>query len=263
MKVDSVTIVTGASRGLGAAIARQLGSVGAAVVLVSRSAEDLKRSAESVRDSGGKALALGADVSDPDACRRVVKEAVGHFGRLDCLVNNAGTVMPLELIGRTDPLQWRRNLEVNLIGPVYLTMAALAALRNGRGRVINVSSGAANRVIQAASAYCAAKAGLNHFTRVLAAEEPGITAVAVRPGVVDTQMQAVLRNQGPAKMPAAQAAYYRNLKTENRLEPPEVPARSIAWLALRAPHRLSGSFLSYDEPRVAEPAAAFFDRAGS
>ena len=258
MQVQTATIVTGASHGLGAAVSRQLGCAGAAVALVSRSADDLQRSAAAVRECGGACLALPADVSDPDACRRVVEATVGHFGRLDAVVNNAGIVAPLEVVARTAPAHWRRNVEVNLLGPVYITMAALAALRSSHGRVVNVSSGAATRVIQAASAYCASKAALNQFTHVLATEEPDITAVAVRPGVVDTPMQAFLRREGPAKMPAAQAAYYQALKTENRLEPPEVPARAIAWLALKAPHWLSGRFLSYDDPRIAEPAAIFF-----
>ena len=258
MPDPSVTIVTGASRGLGATVARQLGCVGCSVALVSRSAGDLQRSAADVKDAGGIPLALPADVSDPEACRRVVEETVQHFGRLDALVNNAGIVTPLAAVARTTPAQWRANVEVNLLGPVYMTMAALAVLRDSNGRMVNVSSGAAVHVIQAASAYCASKAGLNQFTSVLAAEEPQITALAVRPGVVDTPMQAFLRREGPAQMPAEQAAYYKNLKTAGRLEPPSVPARAIAWLALQAPHSWSGRFLSYDDPRIVEPAAAFF-----
>ena len=253
-----VTIVTGASRGLGEEVARQLGSTGATVALVARSLDDLRRTADAVKDCGSACLALAADVSDPDACRRVVEQTVGEFGRLDSLVNNAGIVTPLETIAGAAPAQWRRNVEVNLLGPVYMTMAALAPLRATHGRIINVSSGAAVHVIQAASAYCASKAALNQFTSVLAAEEPLITTVAVRPGVVDTPMQALLRREGPDKMPAEQAAYYRNLKTDGRLEPPEIPARVIAWLALQAPHSLSGRFVSYDDPRIAEPAAALF-----
>ena len=258
MQIDSVTIVTGASRGIGAAIAKHLGCAGAAVALVSRSADDLQRSAAGVINSGGAPLVVPADVSDPDACRRVVAETIRHFGRLDSLVNNAGIVAPLAVVSRTTPGQWHRNVAVNLLGPVYMTMAALTPLRTSRGRVINVSSGAASIVVQAASAYCASKAALNQFTRVLAAEEPQIAAVAVRPGVVDTPMQAFLRREGPARMPAEQAAYYRNLKTEGRLEPVDVPARAIAWLALQAPHAWSGGFMSYDEPRIAQPAKDFF-----
>lgn len=260
MPDQPVTIVTGASRGLGAAIALQLAGAGVAVVLVSRSIEDLRRTAAGVRS--GAALVLPADVSDPAACRRVAAETLQRFGRLDAVVNNAGTVEPLETVGCSEPARWQRNVAVNLLGPVYLTMAALDALRSRRGRVVNVSSGAAERVIQAASAYCASKAALNQFTRVLAAEEPDITAVAVRPGVVDTPMQEYLRRHGPASMPAEQAAYFRQLKTAELLEPPEVPARAIAWLALQAPRAWSGRFLSYDDPQIARPAGDYFDGNG-
>ena len=258
MKTEAVTIVTGASRGLGAAVAAQLGHAGAAVAMVSRSPDELERSAAAVSAFGSACLVLPADVADPDSCRRVVEQTIHQFGRLDALINNAGIVTPLDAVGQASPLQWRRNVEVNLFGPVYMTMAVLDPLRSSRGRIVNVSSGAAAHVIQAASAYCASKAGLNQFTRVLAAEEPDITVVAVRPGVVDTKMQELLRRDGPQKMPAAQAAYYQRLKDESLLERPEVPARSIAWLALQAPHAWSGQFLSYDEERIAQQATRFF-----
>ena len=161
-------------------------------------------------------------------------------------------------VAKADPVAWRHNIEVNLLGPVYMTMAAIAELRKRNGRLVNVSSGAANRVIEAGSAYCAAKAALNQFTRVLAAEEPSLTAIAVRPGVVDTQMQALLRSKGPNEMRPEQAAYYQNLKTAGQLEPPQVPARAIAWLGLNAPHALSGTFLDYDDPRIDTPALHYF-----
>jgi NAD(P)-dependent dehydrogenase (short-subunit alcohol dehydrogenase family) len=121
-----------------------------------------------------------------------------------------------------------------------------------------VSSGAANLALETASAYCTAKAALNHFTRILAAEEPELTALAVRPGVVDTDMQAFLRSEGPRTMPHDQAAYYRQLKDRGELEPPEIPARSIAWLALYAPPEFSGMFLVYDDPRIRGAALEVF-----
>jgi NAD(P)-dependent dehydrogenase (short-subunit alcohol dehydrogenase family) len=123
-----------------------------------------------------------------------------------------------------------------------------------------VSSGAANRVIENASAYCAAKAALNHFTRVLAGEEPELTAVAVRPGVVDTDMQAFIRNEGSNVMSDEQLAYYRQLKALGELEPPEIPGRSITWLALYAPPGFSGQFFDYDDPRIAGPALEVFGK---
>ena len=91
------------------------------------------------------------------------------------------------------------------------------------------SSGAATLTVEHVSAYCAAKAALNHFTRVLAAEEPRLTVMAVRPGVVDTRMQKLIRRDGLEVMTAEQAAYYQNLKVRGELEAPEVPGRAIAY----------------------------------
>jgi len=173
----SVVIVTGASRGLGAAVARWLAKAQAALTLISRSENKLKDVAEEVRSLGGKSLVFTADISNQDACRSAVELTLDRFGRIDALVNNAGIIRPISSIARSEPDSWRYNIEVNLMGPFYMIQAAISSLRSQNGRIVNVSSGAANRVLENASAYCAAKAALNHFTRVLAAEEPELTAV--------------------------------------------------------------------------------------
>jgi NAD(P)-dependent dehydrogenase (short-subunit alcohol dehydrogenase family) len=253
-----VVVVTGASLGIGASVARWLGKIGARVTLIARSQQKLGQVAGEVERLGGHPYPLSLDVADAKACRHSIENTIQKFGRLDALINNAGIFEPMAMVAASDPAAWRYNLEVNLLGPVYMTMAAIAELRNRNGRLVNVSSGAANRVIESGSAYCAAKAALNHFTRVLAAEEPAVTAVAVRPGVVDTQMQALLRRKGPKHMPSERAAFYQNLKTSGNLEPPQVPARTIAWLGIKAHHELSGSFLDYDDPRISTPALDFF-----
>ena len=263
MRNSKAIIITGASRCLGAAVSRWLGSTGAAVSLVARSKKDLEIVADEIKQSGGKPLAIHADISDPEACDRIVVKTVDQFGRLDAVVNNAGILAPLNTIDVADPAAWRYNLEVNIMAPFYLTRAALSELRKQAGHIVNVSSGAAKTAIEGASAYCAAKAALNHFTRVLAAEEPKITAVTVRPGVVDTRMQKILREEGHQVMPARWTDYYRNLKDQGKLEPPEVPGRVIAWLALDAPNDLTGRFLSYDDPEIAQPAVDFFQNNGN
>jgi NAD(P)-dependent dehydrogenase (short-subunit alcohol dehydrogenase family) len=255
-----VVIVTGASRGLGAAVARWLAKARSAVTLISRSENRLKDVAEEIRSLGGKPLVLTTDISNSDACRSAVELTLGRFGRIDALVNNAGIIQPISSIARSEPDSWRYNIEVNLLGPFYMIQAAISYLRSQNGRIVNVSSGAANRVIENASAYCAAKAALNHFTRVLAAEEPELTAVTVRPGVVDTDMQATIRNEGLNAMPDQQLAYYRQLKARGELEPPEIPGRPIAWLALYAPTEFSGQFFDYDDPRISEPALKAFGK---
>jgi NAD(P)-dependent dehydrogenase (short-subunit alcohol dehydrogenase family) len=253
-----VIIVTGASRGLGAAVARWLGEAGAAVSLVARSKKDLNDVGNDVERLGGGAFICEADVADADACRNVVEKTLANFGRLDALVNNAGIVQPISRIAQTDPDQWRYNFEVNLMGAFHLIHAAVSELRISNGRIVNISSGAASMALENVSAYCVSKAALNHFTRVLAAEEPVITALAVRPGVVDTDMQAYIRDQGPNVMPPEQIAYYTNLKERGELEPPEIPGRAIAWLALHAPKEFSGKYLDYDDPRISRPAMDFF-----
>jgi NAD(P)-dependent dehydrogenase (short-subunit alcohol dehydrogenase family) len=258
MNNSPVVIVTGASRGLGAAVAGWLAKVGAGLTLVARSEGDLNRLAEDLGHAGSGPLVCRADISDYDACRKTVENTLERFGRIDSLVNNAGIVQPIAAISDSDPADWRYNLEVNLIGPFNLIRAAISHLRMHNGRIVNVSSGAANLALENVSAYCTGKAALNHFTRVLAAEESALTALTVRPGVVDTAMQTYIRREGPTAMPAEQVAYYQQLKDHGQLEPPEIPARSIAWLALHAPRQFSGQFFDYDDPRISSKALEVF-----
>ncbi|MEE4608873.1 MAG: SDR family NAD(P)-dependent oxidoreductase [Desulfobacteraceae bacterium] len=254
MKEPPVIIVSGASRGLGAAVASWLATAGGRVTLVARHEHRLDPVARQVKALGGEALIIAADVAEADACRRVAEATLERFGRIDALVNNAGVIEPLSRAADADPEAWRYNISVNLLGPFYLARFTLSALRAQRGRIVNVSSGAANHPISAASAYCAAKAGLTHLSRVLAAEEPDVTVMAMRPGVVDTDMQVFLRQQGPAAMPPAEAEYYARLKPDGKLEPAWMPARVIAWMALAAPASYSGEFFDYDDPRLVKPA---------
>ena len=258
MSENPVVIVSGASSGVGAATARWLASIGSAVTLVSRSEGALDDIAKEVQRLGGTPLAFKADISDAVACRAAVSKTLDRFGRLDALVNNAGIIEPIASVANADPERWRYNIAVNLLGPFYLARGAIAQLRKHRGRIVNVSSGAATVTVEHVSAYCAAKAALNHFTRVLAAEESRLTVMAVRPGVVDSRMQKTIRRDSPGAMTADQVMYYRNLKERGELEAPEVPGRAIAWLALYGPPEFSGQFLDYDDPRISRPALELF-----
>jgi NAD(P)-dependent dehydrogenase (short-subunit alcohol dehydrogenase family) len=249
-----VVIVTGASRGIGAAVADWLAQEQAGLTLVARTFDALKSVAKRVESLGGEALPLRADLSDVDACYRAVTATLDHFGRLDALVNNAAVLPPIGWLSEAGPEAWRYNIEVNLLGPAYLMQAAIPALRERRGRIVNVSSGVAVSPREGWSAYCASKAGLLHLTRVVATEEPAITAISVQPGAVDTQMQIQILEADPGTIPEERRERIRELKEMGELEPPEVPARSIAWLALHAPHEWSGEFVRYDEQRVMEQA---------
>jgi len=243
-------IITGASRGLGAAAARIAAQLGANVVLNARSAAALERVAQAVGEAGCEALAAPGDISRADTCAFLVKQSVERFGRIDAVINNAGMIDPVASIAEADTAVWQYNLAVNLLGPMMLTQAALPYLRESQGRVINVSSGAAVNAVPGWAAYCAAKAALNHFTRVLAVEEPEVTAVAFRPGVVNTEMQAVIRRDGAGGMPASAHARFLQYHAQGELLPPERPGLALAVLALHAPPEWSGDFLAWNDAQV-------------
>lgn len=246
-----VVIVTGASAGLGEAVAHRLASLGVQVVLVARRAEVLEKvAAEILRSQDLEPLAAVGDVRDPQLAERVVDLALEKFGRLDGLVNNAGILEPLGKVDGVDVAAWRYNVEVNLLGPFHFMRAAIGALRKSRGRIVNVSSGAAVRPVEGWSAYCASKAGLTHLSRVVALEEPEVVTVSFRPGVVDTDMQASIRREGPGRMSPERVAYFESLKREGRLLAPHRPAEAIAWLVMRAPLEWSGELIDHEDARL-------------
>jgi len=246
-----VVLLTGASRGIGAAAARQLLSRGCNVAIVARSPKGLEAvTAEAARAE--RVLSLAGDVARASDCRRMIDDTVARFGRLDALINNAGILGPVARLADAAPDAWHYNLAVNLMGPFYLAQAAIPHLRSTRGRIVNVCSGAAVKAIEGWSAYCVAKAGLIHLTRLLAAEEPDITTVALRPGVVDTGMQTLIRKEGPDVMTPARITHFKQLKEQDQLLDPAVPAEKMTWLALKAPPALSGMFLDYNDPRIGD-----------
>ncbi len=244
-------IVTGASRGLGRAIAIALAQMGADVTINARTEAALFDVKQEIETLGRRAEILAGDVSEADVAERLVAAAMLAFGRLDAVVNNAAVLQPVARIAESDPFAWRQNLQINLFAPYLITQAALPHLRRApQGRIINVSSGAAVRATVGWSAYCVSKAGLNMFTNVLAQEEQRIVALAVRPGVVDTSMQNTLRQLGKNAMePEAYQrfiAYYQ----QGQLLPPEQPGKAIAAMALKAPLSWSGRFIAWNDPDV-------------
>jgi NAD(P)-dependent dehydrogenase (short-subunit alcohol dehydrogenase family) len=242
-------IITGASRGLGATTARLTAQLGANVVLVARSADELTAVAQGIQSAGGRAQAVAGDVSQPADCQRVAAATVEAFGQVDALVNCASVLTPLSPIADGEPEAWEESWAVNVLGPVLMVQAALPYLRQRQGTVINISSGAVVSVIPGWAAYCTAKAALNHFTRALAAEEPSITTIAFRPGVVDAAIRASMRREGTDKVPGEIDARLLGYDDEDEL-PPEVPGCALAVLALYAPHEWSGSFLPWNHEEI-------------
>jgi NADP-dependent 3-hydroxy acid dehydrogenase YdfG len=184
-----VAIVTGASSGIGAATARALADEGMAVALAARRADRLESIAADIEAGPGEALVVPTDVTDRDAVDDLVAETVDTFGDLDALVNNAG-VMLLQSVADADPDDWERIVEVNLLGLMYASKAALPHLRGG-GDLVQVSSVAGRSTSQTAAGYNATKWGVNGFTDALRKEETdnGVRTTLVEPGAVDTELQ--------------------------------------------------------------------------
>jgi 3-oxoacyl-[acyl-carrier protein] reductase len=190
-KLDGrVALVTGASRGIGAAVAERLAADGAAVIVnYAASEQDAAAVAARIRAAGGKAAAIKANMGDPAQSKALVDAAVAEFGRLDILVNNAGTIAFAPL-GAIDEKQVRSQFSVNVDGPIFATQAAAGHFPAEGGRIINISSISASEALAGSGVYSATKAAIEALTRVWAVElgPKGITVNAVAPGPVDTAM---------------------------------------------------------------------------
>jgi len=189
---DRVAIVTGASRGIGKAIAAALAARGARVAICARDAEAVRKSADEIAPSGGQVLAFRADICQPADVRELVRNVVARWGRIHIVVNNAGVNarVPVE---SGDDQAWLAILHGNLLGTYYVTREVLKSMpAHDGGRIINISSILGRFGVPGYTAYCTAKHGVLGFTRALALElaDRGITVNAVCPGWVETAMAA-------------------------------------------------------------------------
>jgi NAD(P)-dependent dehydrogenase (short-subunit alcohol dehydrogenase family) len=203
----SAIVVTGASRGLGAALARALGREGARLVLVARDAAALEEVAAEVRRSGGEAHAIAADVAEVGSAARIAGFAAGVLGAVDVLIHNASSLgpVPLATLAATDDRDFEAALQANLLGPFRWTRAIAGSMAlSGRGLVVHVTSDAATTAYPGWGAYGVSKAALEHLGRVWAAEleGSGVRFLNVDPGEMDTRMH---RDAMPDADPAALA----------------------------------------------------------
>ena len=188
-------LVTGASRGLGAALARELAAGGARVVLVARNGAALDEVVASIREVGGDAYGLVADIGDKKDAHRIAGAAAALVGPIELLVNNASTLghVPLRPLLDTDCEALEEALAVNVVGPFRLSKIVVGAMAlHGRGLVLDVSSDAAVSAYPEWGAYGASKAALDHLGRIWGAEleGTGVRILSVDPGEMDTRMHA-------------------------------------------------------------------------
>lgn len=237
-------LITGASKGLGKAIAEALDGLGHRTVLMARDKSALQQLSQSL----DQASLISADLADLEALPDLVEEARERMGGLDGLINCAGTIDPIATVEDSDPATFARSIEVNLTAPALLMRAALPHLRQSGGRIVNISSGAAVKPMPSWGAYCASKAGLHMLTSLVALEAPDVGCFSLRPGVIDTGMQSAIRSSDG--MRDSDKKRFLDLYENGGLEPPEVPARAAAWLVLEGPESMNGKLVEYADEQV-------------
>ena len=214
-------LITGASRGIGAAAGRIFADAGAQVALVARSKGAISALAEEI---GEAAIAVQADVSDYAQVAAAVEACTSAFGRLDVLIGNAGVIEPISSLASSDPEGWGQAIDINLKGVYYGMRAAMPGmLAQGHGTIITVSSGAAHAPLEGWSHYCASKAGAAMLTRSadLEGRAGGLRVMGLSPGTVATEMQREIKKSGVN--PVAQLEWDDHI-------PPDWPARTLLWM---------------------------------
>lgn len=218
---DKTVIITGASRGIGAAAGRVFAEKGARVALLARDGAALAALADEI---GPNALPLACNVANFSEVEAAVSKTCEVFGGVDVLINNAGMIDPIARLEQADPAAWARLIDVNVTGVFNGTRAVLPILKQrGGGSIITISSGAAHRPLEGWSAYCTSKAGAAMFTRALDLEERenGIRAMGLSPGTVATQMQREIKASGVNPV--------SELDWEDHI-PADWPARTLVWM---------------------------------
>ena len=228
---NRVAIITGASKGIGKAIALAFGQAGIKVAATARTTAEIEAVAEQINQAGSEGLALTADLSLEADIQRIVDESLAHFGRIDILVNNAAIIHPrIDLVDFKSDL-WRQVIDVNLTAVALLTKAVLPGMiENQSGKIINISSIGGRKGGKGRSAYRVTKAGLISLTESVAAEvkQYGIDVNCICPGGVDTEgFREAFNTRGRADNP--------------RLMLPEEIAELTLFLASKASSAITGA----------------------
>jgi 3-oxoacyl-[acyl-carrier protein] reductase len=241
--VPGVAIVTGASRGIGRAIAAALAASGHRVVLSYRDHEDQAAGlVERIRAAGGEAVAVRADVGQPTEADALVRTALDTFGQVDVLVNNAGVHLPGVPLAAVRWEEWERLLRVNLSGPLRLIQAVIPQMRERRrGHIVNISSNVSQRLPAGSGPYTMSKVGLEALTRILAKEEGphGIRVNAIAPGPIRTDMlEESLKVMGPERA----EAFIRSVPLGRTGQPEEI-ASVVVFLVSDAASFITGQII--------------------
>jgi NAD(P)-dependent dehydrogenase (short-subunit alcohol dehydrogenase family) len=217
-------IIFGASKGIGLATAHRLAKDGATVILAARNFNLIDRNANLILENGGHAHAFKCDVSSYESVADCVEFALGQVSKIDIIVNNASVIEPLAHLIDSDPAEWAKSVDINIKG-VYNAIRATGnhMKKNGGGIIVNMSSGAANSILEGWSHYCSTKSAVKKLTEIAHKElhQSNIRVVGLSPGTVATDMMAKIRD---SKINAVS-----NLDWSTHI-PPEWAAEAVAFL---------------------------------
>lgn len=243
MTETKVALVTGGSRGIGRAIVELLAERGYRVLFsYRRNGAQAGEVVAAVTAGGGEARAIMGDAADPQSAAMLVRSAIDAWGRIDVLVNNAGTHLPGVTIADTPPQEWDRIIRTNVYGPFYLVQAVLPHMRKqGSGNIVNISSNVTQRFPAAYGAYTVSKSALDTLTRILSKEEGpnGIRVNAVAPGPIRTDMLA--ESLGGLDSDKARA-FTGSVPLRRAGEPREI-AEAVAFLVSDAASYMTGQVM--------------------
>ncbi|HKL65486.1 MAG TPA: SDR family oxidoreductase [Roseovarius sp.] len=234
-------LITGASKGIGAAAARVFAAAGANVALVARNRDAI---ADLAGEIGQSAIAIPCDVSRYWEVEAAVEACHTAFGRLDVLINNAGVISPISMLAESDPDAWGHAIDINLKGVFNGMRAALPGMMDrGEGTIITVSSGAAHNALEGWSAYCASKAGAAMLTRSadLEARGAGVRVMGLSPGTVATDMQREIKHSGVNAVAALDWSEHI---------PADWPAKALLWMCGADAGDFAGQEISLRDPDI-------------
>lgn len=238
---DQVALVTGGSRGIGKGISQALAREGAKVALVYRGSKDAADTlVKDIEAAGGMAWAIQADVADFEAAKKVVDQVLEKWGKVDVLVNNAGVIKD-GLFMQMEPANWSLVVNTNLGGTFNFCRAVAEPMfRQRKGRIINISSVAADRVNRGQANYSASKGAINSFTKALAVEmaSRGVNVNAIAPGFIETDMTEAVRNVA--------ADVIKKAIPMRRLGKPEDIAKVAIFLASDDSNYVTGQVITVD-----------------
>jgi 3-oxoacyl-[acyl-carrier protein] reductase len=186
-----VAVITGSGRGIGKAIAKAYAESGAAVCCVARTLSEIENTAQEIKKSNGKSIAVQADVTDIESIKKVFKKTADHFGGIDILIINAGVNLEPVSVEESDPEKWKKIIDTNLFGSYYCAKYAIPYLKKrGAGKIIIIGSYFSNRSSPCRSAYCCSKSGLRMLFQVLSKElqKNNISVNELMPGGVKTRL---------------------------------------------------------------------------